>query len=256
METFVNRHSLLGIHLDTVSLTWLINSVFSAINEQRRLTITYINPNYAVAAKKSPQLTCAINRFDVVLADGIGVVAGAKILGIPVPERLGTDRVCPELFRKCAQEKFPLKIFLLGSRTGIANQAARNLETAFPPVVVVGTYNGWFDSHESERIVDMINSSGADMLLVCMGTPRQQFWVESHAAHLHCPVIMTGGAYLDHLAASVEYYPEWIDRARLNWLYRLCTEPKNVWKRYTLEAAVFSVLILKQFIGRRRLQDT
>lgn len=242
----------LGLKLHAVTLPQVSSHILSSIAERERFTVTYLNPNYVVAARKSPELVTAINEFDLVLADGIGVVVGARALDIPVNERLSTDRVCLEVFRKCTEEKLPVRIFLLGGRPGVGEKAAEKLKATFPQLSVAGVHHGWFDPRLDARIVEMINASRPDLLLVCMGTPRQQFWVRAHAPALKCPVIMTGGGYLDNLSVSATYYPRWVDRAALNWLWRLCTEPRHVWKRYTIEAAVFSGLILKQLARPRR----
>lgn len=241
----------LGLKLHAVNMPQVSSQILRAIEQKERLTVTYLNPNYVVAAEKSPRLMAAINEFDLVLADGIGVMLGARILDIPVPRRLSTDRVCLGIFSECAKHGTKLKVFLLGGQAGIAAKAAETLHATYSNVAVVGTYHGWFDSHEDPHVVEMINSSHPDLLLVCLGTPRQQLWVGAHASKLHCPVIMTGGGYLDNLSVSVAYYPQWVDRAGLNWLWRLCTEPRHVWKRYTLEAAVFSLLLLRQLMRRR-----
>lgn len=241
----------LGLKLHAVNMPQVSSRIFRAVDGRERLTVTYLNPNYVVAAGRSPELTAAINEFDLVLADGIGVMFGARVLGIPISGRLSTDRVCLEIFGECAKRGTKLRVFLFGGKGGIAEKAAQTLQATYPPVAVVGTYHGWFDPHEDKGIVELINSSRPDILLVCLGTPRQQLWASTHASMLECPVIMTGGGYLDNLSVSVAYYPRWVDRAGLNWLWRLCTEPRHVWRRYTLEATVFSLLLLKQLMRRR-----
>jgi|SRR5579875_1075367 len=251
IESPLREAKFLGLKLHPITMLELCQRIIQTVVERERLTITYINPNYVVAASRSPKLAAAINQFDLVLPDGIGVVVGARFLGVPVPERLGTDGVCLSLFGECARRRLPLKVFLLGARPGIAETAAENLQSGFPTITVVGTRHGWFDSRENEQVCDAVNSSQPDMLLVCTGTPRQQYWVSAHAASLRCPVIMTGGGYLDNLSVSVAFYPQWINHARLNWLYRLCREPKNVWRRYTIEAAIFSYLLLTARTRRR-----
>jgi N-acetylglucosaminyldiphosphoundecaprenol N-acetyl-beta-D-mannosaminyltransferase len=243
--------NFLGLKLHAVNLPQVSSRILRAVEEKERLTVTYLNPNYVVAAAKSARLAAAINEFDLVLADGIGVMFGARVLEIPVPGRLSTDRVCLGIFSECAKHGRKLKVFLFGGRAGIAEKAAQTLQAAYPTVEVVGTHHGWSGSAGDADIVERINSSRPDLLLVCLGTPRQQLWVSAHASRLQCPVIMTGGGYLDNLSVSVAYYPRWVDRMGLNWLWRLCTEPRHVWRRYTVEAVVFSGLLLKQLMRRR-----
>lgn len=231
----------LNLKLTVTTTQQVIASILAAVSKRERLRITYLNPNYVAAARRDPRLAEIINNdFDLILPDSIGVVMGARFLGLHVSERLGTNTICLELFQHCSQRRIALRTFLLGSRPGIAKRAAENVHTAFASVTVVGYHHGWFGDEENDDLVEKINSTDPELLLVCMGTPRQQFWVKRNVERLMCPVIMTGGAYLDCLAVSAtRYYPPWVDRAKLNWLYRLCTEPRHVWKRYTLEAALF-----------------
>jgi N-acetylglucosaminyldiphosphoundecaprenol N-acetyl-beta-D-mannosaminyltransferase len=195
-----------------------------------------------LAARRDRRILDALNSFDTVLADGIAVVWGARYLGIRVPERLGTDDVALEVMEACG--RLGLGLYFLGADPGVAERAAANLRQRLPRLKVVGTHHGWFEPEKDAQIVEIINTSGADCLLVCLGTPRQQLWVAKNAPKLHARLIMTGGGYLDHLAEAVDWYPKWIHRLKLNWLYRLWREPRRLWRRYTIELLEFAWLVV------------
>jgi len=231
------------IKLTPIKKTELMARIAATLEKKTRLTISTVNPNYAVAASHNPALAQAMNRFDIMLADGTGIVWAARYLGCPVPERLGNDDFGSDFYELCL--KFGRKVFLLGARPGVAERAAENLVDRLPGLAIVGIHHGWFKPEEDGQIVEIINASGADCLLVCLGTPRQQLWIAKNAPKLHARLIMTGGGYLDHLAEAVDWYPKWIHRLRLNWLYRFWREPRRLWRRYTLEMLEFFWLVLR-----------
>jgi N-acetylglucosaminyldiphosphoundecaprenol N-acetyl-beta-D-mannosaminyltransferase len=138
----------------------------------------------------------------------------------------------------------------------MAVKAAATLEGAFPGLRVVGTQHGWLDvdrghpgtfAVEDElAVVDRINASGADAVLVGLPTPLQQDFVVAYGSRLDAPIVMTVGAYFDHLAERLDWYPRWMDRLRLDWLYRLYREPGRLRKRYTLGMLQFAWLVARE----------
>jgi N-acetylglucosaminyldiphosphoundecaprenol N-acetyl-beta-D-mannosaminyltransferase len=226
-----------------------------------RLSITFLNPTYLMAAHRDPPLRDLINQFDLVLADGWGVVQGARFLGIPIPTRLANDDIGPDLFRLSEQNSW--RTYLFGSAPGVADRASATLTRLLPGLPVVGTRHGWwdvirghprrFDPEDELAAVDAINAVRPDVLWVGLPTPMQQRWVTSYRDRLDVPVVITGGAYLDHLAEDLYYYPVWAMRLRLCWLYKLWLEPRRLWRHYTLEMAHYGALILaeRMVAGRR-----
>jgi N-acetylglucosaminyldiphosphoundecaprenol N-acetyl-beta-D-mannosaminyltransferase len=251
------KRDFIGIGLSCMSDEALVAAVDEAVRSRSRLTVSFVNPDTILRGHKIPGLSEKLNWFDIVLPDGWGVVLGGRYLGLPVPDRQGNDDICPKVFTLSAERGF--SNFLFGCAEGVPEHAAVNLTAAFPGLPIAGTLHGYwdvtrghpgcYDETDVDMMVEAINSSGADILHVSLPTPMQQNWVPQVAERLDVPVIMTGGAYLDHLAERVYWYPGWVNKMRLGWAYRLSREPGRLWKRYSLDLMAFGGMVLKE---RRR----
>jgi len=248
------KRNFLGIELSVVSRAALIEIFRDSMRARSKLTISFLNPNIAVYAHRNHEVMQFMNSFDVVLPDGIGVVWGARFLGIPVPERLGNDDIGADIFNVCASEGYGN--FFFGSKPGVVERAAANLQRSFPRLRISGTLHGyWFDlspgnpdsckSQDNEAILQQVNTSRADVLWVGLSTPLQQRWVYENRHRIDANVVITSGGYLDHLAERVEWYPPLFYHLRLLWLYRLLREPRRLWRRYSIEMIVFASLLMK-----------
>lgn len=253
------KRDFTGIGLSCMSDETLVAAVQEAVRSRSRLTVSFINPDTVLRGHRIPGLSEKMNRFDIALPDGWGVVLAGRYLGLPVPDRQGNDDICPKVFAESADRGF--SNFLFGCAQGIPEQAAANLTAAFPGLPIAGTLHGYwdvtrghpgrYDEADVDMMVETINSSGADILHVCLPTPMQQSWVWQVADRLDVPVIMTGGAYLDHLAERVYWYPGWVNKMRLGWAYRLSREPGRLWKRYSVDIMAFGGMVLKEKRRRR-----
>ncbi|SEG46943.1 N-acetylglucosaminyldiphosphoundecaprenol N-acetyl-beta-D-mannosaminyltransferase [Thermomonospora echinospora] len=250
---------VLGVRVSVVDVPLLRRRLCEAIERRDQLTITFANPNYVMAARKDPTLRELMNSFDLNLADGWGVVMAARIFGKPVPSRMANDDLTDEFFGLSAERGW--RVFLFGNAPGVAQAAAENLRRWYPGVQIVGTQHGhWADAsgripdETADRLVREINEARPDILHVGLGTPLQQIFVNEHLGRLTAPVIVTCGAYFEHLAERREYYPAWILRLRLGWLYRLFRDPRAMWRRYTIELGSYVLRVLAYRIrhGKQR----
>lgn len=251
-----------GIKVSAVTAAELVHRLRQALDQRSPISVTFLNPDYARRAFRSEPLRRDINRFDLVLVDGIGVQLLAPLFGFRVPARLDTDSVSPLVFELLAEGRG--RVFLFGSAPGVAARAAERLSGAYPGLVLVGSEHGYHDvlaGHpgrispaDSDRIVTAINASRADLVVVGLPTPLQQGWLARHRQRISAPVVMTGGSYLDHMAENdrwpATWYPTWADRLWLNWFYRLLREPRRLWRRYSIEFADY----LRLAIQARRYQ--
>jgi N-acetylglucosaminyldiphosphoundecaprenol N-acetyl-beta-D-mannosaminyltransferase len=254
------KRDFLGLGLSCLPDEEFLKAVREAVWTRSRLAVSFINPDYVRKARNTPGLPEKINRFDIVLPDGWGVVLGARWLGHPVIDRQGNDDICPKVFALSAEDG--LSHFLLSYREGIAERAAATVTGTFPSVPIAGTarahwvmkrgFDGLGDDPGMARLVDEINACKPDVLHVCLPTPLQQAWVWEFSDQLNVPVIITGGAYLDHLAERMYWYPNWVVKTRLCWAMRLVKEPRRLWKRYSLDLAGYGFILLKAKLGTRR----
>ncbi|MFG2005619.1 WecB/TagA/CpsF family glycosyltransferase [Spirillospora sp. NPDC048911] len=248
---------VLGVRVSRVDAPALRRFMAAAVTERRKLTITFANPDYVRKASKDAALRDLMNGFDLNLADGWGVVLAAKIFGRPVPGRMANDDLTDDLFGLPAGEGWG--VYLFGNAPGVADEAAANLRQWFPGLDIVGTEHGhWADATgeippaDADRLVAQINEAKPDILHVGLGTPLQQRFVTDHRDRLDAPVIITCGAYFEHLAERREYYPSWVLKLRVGFLYRLAREPRRLWRRYTIELGSYVLTVLAHRVRHGR----
>lgn len=251
---------VLGVRVSIADMDSLLAAMRHAVEKREQLAITFANPNYVMAAQRDPKLRALMNSFDVNLADGWGIVLAAKIFGKPLPTRMANDDITDGIFGLPAAEGW--RVFLFGSAPGIAEQAAKNLTGWYPGLDIVGTEHGYwdverghpgrFDPEDVDRIVEKINAAKPDILHVGVPTPLQQVFVTENRDRLDVSVIITGGSYLDHLAERRHWFPPWVIKMRIGWLYRLFREPRRLWYRYTVELADYLLRVFWYRLSKGR----
>lgn len=192
--------------------------------------VYFLNAHCANLRAKNANYAAALERADAILPDGIGVELAAKMDGIALTENLnGTDFVPALLARAAVQGK---SVFLFGGTPGTAEAAARTLCHKIPGLRIAGTLNGYEDAQCPHEAVARINASGADILLVAMGVPMQELWIDRYADALAPRLVFGVGALLDFLAGNVRRAPAAVRKARMEWVWRLAMEPRRMANRY------------------------
>ena len=177
---------------------------------------------------------------DLVLPDGAGAVWAGRHLGYNVPERVaGFDLYC-NLLALCAKKGY--KAYFFGGSPGIAEAAKAKAETMYPNVNVVGCHNGYFTAADEAGIIADINASGADILFVALGAPKQENWILAHKDELKPTVLMGIGGSFDVLAGKMERAPKWMQEASLEWAFRLYKQPSRFMRMMALPKFVLKVL--------------
>ncbi|MHA7876571.1 WecB/TagA/CpsF family glycosyltransferase [Roseivivax sp.] len=208
-----------------------------ALLEGAARRVFFVNAHTANLRARIPALAAAFARADAVLPDGIGVELAGRMTGTRLTENLnGTDFV-PELLRGAA--KRGLSVFLFGGTPGTAEAAAAKLCTMIPGLRIAGTRDGYEGAQDDAAALAEINASGADILLVAMGVPKQEIWIDKHSAALTPRLQLGVGALFDFLAGNVARAPMALRRARLEWVWRLAMEPRRMAGRYLLGNATF-----------------
>lgn len=255
-EAAVERPTVdvLGVHVHATTLAEFTSDMAVALERRSRLTVTFANPNYLMAASDDPPLRDLVNSFDRVLTDGWGIMLAARILGRRIPVRLANDDIVRPLFSLLAEHRS--RVFFLGSAPGVADEAARRMSDAFPGLVVAGTMHGFQDVEEGtpgtyspaafDRMVAAVNEARPDFLVVGIPTPNQQRFVADNLHRLDVPVVMTGGSWIDHLAERLQFYPTLVSKLRLCWAYRWMREPRRLAYRYSVELLKFGRRVLAQ----------
>lgn len=186
------------------------------------------------------------DRADLVRVDGAGVVLGARLLGRRIPARITWADWGRQLADFCAREG--LSVFLLGGPQGAAEAAAARLTDHAPDLNIVGLAHGYFakEGPENDRIIERINRLRPDLLIVGLGMPLQEKWLLANAERIEVKVFLTAGAAFEYLAGWKKRCPDWMARARLEWLYRLLQEPRRLFVRYIWGNTIFLLAVLRQ----------
>lgn len=234
----------LGIKFSLLNREEVLKMIYEAVNTRRKLSVTFANPHSIyLATRRCNSLVDLLNSFDVLCADGNGIVWTSALVGGKLKERISATVVAPPLFDFAVAKG--LGIYLLGSAPGVAEVVSRKLQKTKRGLRIVGTHHGYFDFSASKQVVDKINQNGADIVLVGMGTPLQEEWIVSNRSSIVAPALITCGGFMDQTTVRTSYYPIVIEQLNLNWLYRLYDEPGRLWKRYTIEILWLLWLILK-----------
>ena len=236
------KKQVMTIAFDNITMEEAVGTAMGYIAARSRCRVVTPNAEFALEAKKNPRFLKILNTSQLVLADGISVVLASKIIGDPMQGRVTGVGFAQALAAAMAKEGKSL--YLLGAKPGVAEQAAEKLLETYPGLKIAGTHDGYFK--EEGPVVDTINAAKPDALLVCLGAPKQEYFMEEHDSELEVPVMAGLGGSMDVLAGNVQRAPEFFQKYGLEWLYRLCKEPKR-WKRmiklplYLWDAVIWKV---------------
>lgn len=238
-----------GVNIDSITMSEAVERVKSFIEEGGVHAIYTPNAEIMMDACKDPYLRNILNQADMLVADGAGVVLASRLLNRPVPEKVSGIDLVKKLFAMNAGRK--IRYFLFGSKPGVAEEAGSNILKSYAGVEIAGCRNGYFSDAEEKEILEHINSSGADVLLVALGAPKQEKWIHKNKDKLNVKVCIGVGGSLDVLAGKARLAPEILRRSGFEWLYRLYKEPFR-YKRM-LKLPKFMLMVLAARLGIRKM---
>ncbi len=243
------RANVLGSPVDKMSMDDCIHHFDRVIRHNSHCHIVVVNAAKVVKAQKDQDLYDVIHQADLVGADGVPIVWASKILGDPLPGRINGTDLMERLFVESVQRGW--RLYLLGARQKIIENAVKTLRQERPGITIVGFRNGYFDSVDEERqVVDEINGAKPHILLLGFGTPMKEKWVKRHKDRLDVPVIHGVGGSFDIVGGLTKRAPKWMQRAGLEWFYRVIQEPGRMWKRYLFTNTAFVWLVFRAWLKR------
>lgn len=224
---------------DNVTLSEAATLARELMEEEKNHIVVTPNAEIAYLAANDDRLGQTINAADIVVADGVGVVLASKIYGTPVKQKVAGVELGEEVLKFASDEKIP--VFFLGAKPGVAELAAARMSEKYINLNFVGLRDGYFE--DSEEVVDEINRSGAKILFVCLGAPKQELWAAKYQESLeNVRLTLCLGGALDSYAGTVKRAPEiWI-KLGLEWLYRLIKEPRRFKRMLALPKYMFAVI--------------
>jgi N-acetylglucosaminyldiphosphoundecaprenol N-acetyl-beta-D-mannosaminyltransferase len=239
---------ILGVRVDPITIEEALNRLASFIAEGTPHHVVTINPEFVIASRRHPTFRSVLEAADLCLADGVGLVWAGRILGRPLPERVAGSDLLPRVAERAAREGW--RLFFLGARPGVAQQAAQVLASHYPGLSVVGTYPGSPADDEAPDILSRIRAARPDMLFVAFGAPAQDLWIARHRDALAVPVMMGVGGAFDFIAGVTRRAPRWMRRAGLEWLHRLIHQPWR-WRRMLALPQFAARVVAERFVGER-----
>lgn len=217
----------------------LMTRLHQRLDQGKQTALFFANTNFIVQCQG---LQAGMVKDTLIINDGIGVdIATWMVHRTRFPENLNGTDFTPAFLQSLDRQG---KVFLFGGQPGIALRAAETLRSQFG-VQVVGTADGYGQAADIDQLVEQINASGANVLLVAMGNPLQERWILQQRHRLQPTLLFGIGALLDFLAGDKPRAPDWIRRFRLEWFYRLCLEPARLARRYTIDIGRFLALCLR-----------
>jgi N-acetylglucosaminyldiphosphoundecaprenol N-acetyl-beta-D-mannosaminyltransferase len=242
------RASFLGCPIDILTMDETVDLARSAIRNRRRVQHVALNVAKFVNMRSDPILAADVANSDVVGIDGMGIVWGARAIGLPVRTRVTGVDLLVELLAICARESF--KPYFLGAAPAVLRRATQRAREKYPSLIFAGTRDGYFSAEQEQDVVRDIRSSGADCLFIGMPTPRKERFLAAHRDELGVPFIMGVGGSFDILAGATRRAPERVQRLGLEWLYRVYQEPGRMWWRYTKTNTLFAGILAQAVIRR------
>ncbi len=238
------RIKVLGVGFDDLTLEEAVDRGMELLRSPGAHYVVTPNPEFILAAEKDSEFRRVLNEADLVLADGIGVVKGAKMLGTPLKGRVPGIEFAAGLMERMAREG--LSLYLLGAKPGVAEAAGEKLAAKYPGLKIAGTHDGYFQ--EDGPVAEAIRASGADCVFVCLGAPKQELWMAKYGEATGARLLCGLGGSLDVFAGVVERAPKFWSDHGLEWFYRLCRDPRRAGRMMKLP--LFLVHVQKE--KRRR----
>jgi N-acetylglucosaminyldiphosphoundecaprenol N-acetyl-beta-D-mannosaminyltransferase len=240
------RELFLGCPIDILTMTETVELARGSMRDRMRLQHVALNVAKLVNSRSDTVLAADVANSDLVGIDGMGIVWGARLLGLPVTERVAGIDLFSELLAVCATDGF--RPYFLGATRETVQQAAARVQAKHPAIRFAGLRDGYFTPAQEHEVVDEIRNSGADCLFIGMPTPRKERFLASHRDELDIPFIMGVGGSFDVLAGQIRRAPNRLQTLGLEWLYRVYQEPRRMWWRYARTNALFAMVLARAII--------
>ncbi|WP_416667283.1 WecB/TagA/CpsF family glycosyltransferase [Egbenema bharatensis] len=241
----MRKVKLLNVSVDNLSMAELLANLKQGV-------IFTPNVDHLVKLQSDREFFEAYNSADYRTCDSKVLFYAARLVGCPFKEKISGSDLFPA-FCDYHKDNEEIKIFLLGAKEGVAAKAQENINARVGRELVVGVHSPsfGFEKHEDEcqQIIDLVNQSGANVLAIGVGAPKQEKFIHKYRHQFkHIKIFMAVGATIDFEAGNVNRAPKWISEMGMEWLYRLVSEPRRLWKRYLMEGPTFFWFLLMQML--------
>lgn len=233
----ITSHNILNCRFDAVDEAGAANWAREILRSGRRGTISTVNVAILMMMRSDARLKRYIDDSGLIVADGQPLIWLSKLIGKPLPERVAGVELVHELVNVASEEKSG--IYLMGAKQDIVEDVARKLTEQSPDAQIVGIQDGYFTQDESAARAQAIRESGAKLLIVAMGVPRQEQFLQDHWEDLNVQLAIGVGGSFDVIAGRTKRAPQWMQTVGLEWFFRMSQEPKRLAKRYFITNTQF-----------------
>lgn len=244
------RIDFLGMPLDVVTFDQTLDRLVALARGNHAAYVVTANVDHVVRFVRDPSVRSLYTQADLVVADGTPVIWASRFLGTPLPQRVAGSDLTPALCARAADEG--LRVFFLGGSPGAADAAADVLRKRHPALEIVGTFCPDYGFEKDEvklaRTVEVVRQARPDILLVGLGSPKQENWIAAHKDACGAKLSIGVGVTFSFIAGHVKRAPRWMQRLGLEWFHRLMQEPGRLWRRYLLEDTAFLGMVLKCYL--------
>jgi N-acetylglucosaminyldiphosphoundecaprenol N-acetyl-beta-D-mannosaminyltransferase len=232
--------SILGVKFDNLRFDEAVEKSINMLDADGANIIYTANPEIVMAARKDEEFFNIINSGDLVVADGIGVVIGSKIIKKPLYERIAGYDLVQNIFDKIKETD--KTVYLFGAAPLVIEAAAIKMKKKHEGLKIVGTHNGYFKEEEEQAIIEEINAVSPSLLLVGLGAPRQEKWIYKYKNELNVKLIIGVGGSFDVMSERVKRAPKVFIKLGLEWFYRLITQPTRFVRMLQLPLFLIEVI--------------
>ncbi|MES9950272.1 MAG: WecB/TagA/CpsF family glycosyltransferase [Candidatus Thiodiazotropha sp.] len=240
-----------NIEINPLTMNEAIEECFK-LSRQRSGSVKYVvtpNLNHLVILERNTEFKKAYKSASLTLVDGMPVKWSLSLLGKPIPEVVPGSSLTIKLLQTI-NETNQTSIFLLGAAEGVAKNAVENIKSNWPKVKISGYYSppqGFEkDEKQNEKIISLLNEKNPDIIIVGLGAPKQELWIYNNSDRIRAGVALCVGATIDFISGEKRRAPTWMQKMGMEWVYRIYTEPRRLFKRYLLDALAFPMIFVKQ----------
>ena len=223
----LKKINVLDVPINNITMSQAVEFAEDVLQKDAKNTLVFTpNPEIVYIAHKDSGFREVLKEADLLLPDGIGVVKASEKLGTPLTSRVAGYDFLLELLK--IADKHHLRVFLLGGKPSVADRAAKSISAQYSGINICGTQDGYFDDTNNHEVIQKINEAAPDILVVCLGAPKQETWLVKNSDALQFRLAIGAGGAIDVISGDVRRAPKFIQRIHLEWLYRALCDPKRI----------------------------
>ena len=241
--------NIIGVQISAINMAMALECINKWVQNDDRSYITVVPAHSLLECRKDPNVRKAFNQSNLTTPDGMPLVWILQRLG-----HKNVDRVYgPDLFEAVCQLSSinSFRVFLYGGKPNVVSVLAATLKSRYPDLLISGYFSPPFrelNEAEDRNIINLINKSSSNIVIVGLGSPKQELWMANHVGKINAQVMIGVGAAFDFVSGNKPQAPHWVQRSGFEWLFRLASEPKRLWPRYR-QYPLFVWLVLLQLLG-------